>query len=64
LATLGAMGFWGWQHGDGILPITTTINQRAPVIAAGEIEVKAVPEVVWDIMVAIEQWPAWNPDVT
>jgi len=41
-----------------------TVNQRAPVIAAGEIEVKAGPEVVWDIMAAIEQWPDWNPDVT
>jgi len=40
------------------------INWRAPVIAAGEIEVKAAPEVIWDIMTDVETWPDWNPDVT
>jgi uncharacterized protein YndB with AHSA1/START domain len=41
-----------------------TINERAPVAAAGEIEVAADPEVVWDVMAAIDRWPSWNPDVT
>ncbi|HSD58429.1 MAG TPA: SRPBCC family protein [Methanotrichaceae archaeon] len=39
------------------------INKSAPVIAAGEIEVAAYPEIVWDVMAGIDRWPAWNPDV-
>jgi len=39
------------------------INESAPVIAAHEIEIEASPEAVWDIIVAVERWPAWNPDV-
>ena len=35
----------------------------APVIASGEIEVAADPEVVWEVMAAIDRWPGWNPDV-
>ena len=42
----------------------TTIDERAPVAAAGEIEVAADPEVVWEVMAAIDGWPSWNPDVT
>jgi len=38
-------------------------NERAPVIASGENEVAADPEVVWDVMTAIDSWPDWNPDV-
>ena len=40
------------------------IDQRAPVIAVSELEVAAEPETVWDLLVAIERWPIWNPDVT
>ena len=39
------------------------INKSAPVVAAGEIEVAADPEIVWDVMAGIDRWPAWNPDV-
>jgi hypothetical protein len=39
------------------------VNERAPVIASGENEVAADPEVVWDVMTAIDSWPDWNPDV-
>jgi hypothetical protein len=39
------------------------INKRAPVMVVGEIEVAATPEVVWEVITAIEQWPTWNPDV-
>ena len=35
----------------------------APVIASGETEVAADPEVVWEVMAAIDRWPDWNPDV-
>lgn len=39
------------------------INESAPAVAIGEIEVDAAPEVVWDVMADIEEWPSWNPDV-
>ena len=40
-----------------------TIIANAPVVAAGAIEIAAQPEVVWDVMAAIDRWPSWNPDV-
>jgi uncharacterized protein YndB with AHSA1/START domain len=34
-----------------------------PVVSSTEIEIEAPIEAVWDILAAIERWPAWNPDV-
>jgi uncharacterized protein YndB with AHSA1/START domain len=39
------------------------VSRNAPVVAAGEVEVAAPPEVVWDVLTAFERWPSWNPDV-
>ena len=39
------------------------VNESAPVVASGEIEVAAPPEVVWDVVADFDRWPAWNPDV-
>jgi hypothetical protein len=39
------------------------VNRNAPVLAAGEIEVAADPEIVWAVIADIDRWPAWNPDV-
>ncbi len=39
------------------------VDERASVIASGEIEIVADPEVVWEVMTAIDCWPDWNPDV-
>ena len=39
------------------------VNQSAPAIVAGEIEIRAEPEVVWDVLADIDNWPSWNPDV-
>jgi hypothetical protein len=33
------------------------VNESAPAVAVGEIEVDAEPEVVWDVMAGIEAWP-------
>ena len=41
----------------------TGINEEAPVVGRSEIEIDATPEVVWDVLTAIERWPSWNPDV-
>jgi hypothetical protein len=39
------------------------INQYAPVVSNGEIAIAASPESVWEVLTALERWPAWNPDV-
>ncbi len=39
------------------------INERAPAVAASEIEVDANLEAVWETLTTIDRWPAWNPDV-
>ena len=39
------------------------VNKTAPAIATGEIEIRAEPEVVWDVLADIDNWPSWNPDV-
>lgn len=40
-----------------------SINEQAPVVGVSEIEIAAAPEVVWDVLTAIDRWPSWNPDV-
>jgi hypothetical protein len=39
------------------------INEKAPVIASGQIEVAADANTIWEMMTAIDQWPKWNTDV-
>jgi len=39
------------------------INEKAPVLAKAQIEIKATPETVWKIMADFEAWPKWNSDV-
>jgi hypothetical protein len=39
------------------------VNKSAPVVAAGEIEIAARREAVWDLLADIRGWPTWNPDV-
>ena len=39
------------------------IDEKAPVIASGEIEVAANASIIWDIMSSINCWPEWNPDI-
>jgi hypothetical protein len=39
------------------------INEKAPVIASGEVEVAADANTIWEIMATIDRWPEWNADV-
>ena len=39
------------------------INKSAPVVGSSEIEIAAPPEVAWDVLTGIEEWPTWNPEV-
>ncbi|MDD2834644.1 MAG: SRPBCC family protein [Methanothrix sp.] len=39
------------------------INEKAPVIASGEIEVAADAITIWEMMATIDHWPEWNADV-
>jgi uncharacterized protein YndB with AHSA1/START domain len=39
------------------------IADGAPVVSSVELEIDAPVEAVWDVLVAIDEWPAWNPDV-
>jgi uncharacterized protein YndB with AHSA1/START domain len=40
------------------------IDASAPIKGSAQIEVGAAPEVVWDVLTAIDEWPRWNPDIT
>ena len=40
------------------------VNDKAPAVSSAEIEVAAEPELVWDVLTTIDDWPSWNPDVT
>jgi uncharacterized protein YndB with AHSA1/START domain len=48
---------------NDLLGEAMSIDERAPVVEASEILIAAPPETVWDVLAAIERWPAWNPDV-
>jgi uncharacterized protein YndB with AHSA1/START domain len=39
------------------------VNKDAPVLATDEVEIAAPPEVVWEIMASIDEWPRWNPEI-
>jgi uncharacterized protein YndB with AHSA1/START domain len=39
------------------------VNSAAPAIAAGDIEIRAKPEIVWEALADIDNWPNWNPDI-
>lgn len=39
------------------------INRDAPVIGAADLDVAATPETVWRLLVDVERWPTWNPEI-
>ena len=39
------------------------VDRDAPAVARSEAQIEADPETVWDVLIAFEDWPGWNPDV-
>ena len=39
------------------------VDQDAPAVARGRIEIVAAPQAVWDLLTRIEGWPEWQPKV-
>lgn len=39
------------------------MNQKAPVVETGQVEVAAEIEAVWQLLAAVERSPEWNPDI-
>lgn len=39
-----------------------SIDSGAPVVSFAETEIEAPIEHVWEVLTAVERWPAWNPD--
>ena len=42
----------------------TGIDLGAPVIARHEVDIRAPLPPVWELLVDVAAWPAWNPDIT
>jgi hypothetical protein len=39
------------------------VARDAPVLSFAELEIDTPVDTVWDVLTAIDEWPAWNPDV-
>lgn len=39
------------------------VDQKAPVVESGRVEVAAGIEAVWQVLAAVEHWLEWNPDI-
>ena len=39
------------------------IDRSAPVIVEKSVEIDAPPDAVWEVLVDVDSWPDWNPDV-
>jgi hypothetical protein len=39
------------------------INEHAPVTARSEIRIAAPPEIVWQLISRIAEWPSWNDEI-
>lgn len=39
------------------------VDQRAPVVESGQVEIAAGIGAVWQVLSAIERWPEWYPGV-
>jgi uncharacterized protein YndB with AHSA1/START domain len=39
------------------------VDRDAPVIVEKSVEIAAPPDAVWEVLVDVDAWPEWNPDV-
>jgi uncharacterized membrane protein len=46
------------------IEVKIPVNENAPVISAGRIEINAPISDVWNVLTSIESWPTWQADVT
>jgi hypothetical protein len=46
------------------MTVPTQIDGDAPVLARHEILVQAPIETIWDLHIAVNEWPTWQPDIT
>jgi uncharacterized protein YndB with AHSA1/START domain len=44
-------------------PSEPAIAAEAPVVSAHEVVIDAPIDRVWEVLIAIDRWPEWNPDV-
>lgn len=46
-----------------LAPAPLVVDADAPIVLRGSIEIAAAPEVVWDVLAVVDNWPLWNPDI-
>jgi uncharacterized protein YndB with AHSA1/START domain len=39
------------------------VDRDAPVVVEKSVEIDAPPAAVWEVLVDVDAWPEWNPDV-
>ena len=54
--------FDGVPTPEGSTP--TGIDGDAPVLARHEIAIQAPLETIWQLHIAVNEWPTWQPDIT
>jgi hypothetical protein len=46
------------------MTVPTQIDGDAPVLARHEIAIQAPVETIWQLHIAVNEWPTWQPDIT
>lgn len=40
------------------------VDHRLPILSVGDIDVAAPPDLVWDVLTGIDNWPSWDPNTS
>jgi hypothetical protein len=46
------------------MPTPTGIDGDAPVLSRHEIAIQAPLDTIWQLHIAVNDWPSWQPDIT